>query len=641
METQPPRGRGAARRSADSARRRRFARTIDVRGRRIVVEPPEGLLELNERRDSGRVKIDIVTIFPAMVQAGLAEGVVGRAIGRRLLDVGVHDLRDFTTDRHRVVDDMPFGGGPGMVMKPEPLFAGGGGDSRPSAASRTRWCCCRRRAGGSRRRRRAVEPDCGTWCCCAAATRASTSGCARRWRPRSCRSATTCCRAANCRRWSIVDAVARLVPGVVGDEAVGGGGLVHARAAGLPALHAAGGVRGHGGARRCCCRGTTPRFGAGGGARRCGGRWSGGRICWTTAELDDEDASCCERDCCSERVTKGAVVMTADRDRREGAADRAAGDQVGRHRPRARQGARRRQGAHPDLRGDRHRHAPRRHARVLHRAQGVVRPGRGAHLPAALADRSTRSRSCASAKVRRAKLYFLRDLKGKAARMKEAEAATRLDADSAGPRPHGQSPRAMRTLENALRRYGFDRVAGVDEVGRGCLAGPVVAGAVVLDPDRYMPGVGRLQDGHRARARAALRRRSSRKRGRLGRRLRRPRRDRPHQHPSGVAAGDAAGRPGARSAARTACWWMRFASRICRWPSAAVIHGDRRCTAIAAASIVAKVTRDRHDATRCTPRPAIRIRSAQGLCDRRALDGRGAVWLFAVASAIVQAADAV
>jgi len=69
------------------------------------------------------MKVDIVTIFPAMVKAPLAEGVVGRAIGRGVIDVAVHDLRDFTTDRHRVVDDMPFGGGPGMVMKPEPFFA--------------------------------------------------------------------------------------------------------------------------------------------------------------------------------------------------------------------------------------------------------------------------------------------------------------------------------------------------------------------------------------------------------------------------------------------------------------------------------------------------------------------------------------
>jgi tRNA (guanine37-N1)-methyltransferase len=68
------------------------------------------------------VKIDIVTIFPKMVEAPLAEGIVARAIAKGVLDVRVHDLRDFTTDRHRVVDDMPFGGGPGMVLKPEPLF---------------------------------------------------------------------------------------------------------------------------------------------------------------------------------------------------------------------------------------------------------------------------------------------------------------------------------------------------------------------------------------------------------------------------------------------------------------------------------------------------------------------------------------
>jgi ribonuclease HII len=50
-------------------------------------------------------------------------------------------------------------------------------------------------------------------------------------------------------------------------------------------------------------------------------------------------------------------------------------------------------------------------------------------------------------------------------------------------------PRASRTIENDIRRLGFVHVAGVDEVGRGCLAGPVVAGAVVLDPDRYVPGI--------------------------------------------------------------------------------------------------------------------------------------------------------
>lgn len=65
---------------------------------------------------------DIITIFPAMVGRPLAEGVLGRAIERGTLDVKVRDLRDFTTDRHRVVDDVPYGGGPGMVLKPDPIF---------------------------------------------------------------------------------------------------------------------------------------------------------------------------------------------------------------------------------------------------------------------------------------------------------------------------------------------------------------------------------------------------------------------------------------------------------------------------------------------------------------------------------------
>jgi tRNA (guanine37-N1)-methyltransferase len=66
--------------------------------------------------------VDIVTIFPAMIEAPLAAGIVGRAIGRGTLDVKVRDLRDYTTDRHRVVDDVPYGGGPGMILKPDPIF---------------------------------------------------------------------------------------------------------------------------------------------------------------------------------------------------------------------------------------------------------------------------------------------------------------------------------------------------------------------------------------------------------------------------------------------------------------------------------------------------------------------------------------
>ena len=63
------------------------------------------------------------TIFPAVVEAPLPGSLLGRAIGAGVLDVRVHDLRQWSVDRHRTVDDAPFGGGPGMVMKPEPFFA--------------------------------------------------------------------------------------------------------------------------------------------------------------------------------------------------------------------------------------------------------------------------------------------------------------------------------------------------------------------------------------------------------------------------------------------------------------------------------------------------------------------------------------
>jgi tRNA (guanine37-N1)-methyltransferase len=68
------------------------------------------------------MRFDVVTIFPAMIERALEDGILGRAIERGAIAVTVHDLRNFTTDRHRVVDDVPYGGGPGMVMKPEPLF---------------------------------------------------------------------------------------------------------------------------------------------------------------------------------------------------------------------------------------------------------------------------------------------------------------------------------------------------------------------------------------------------------------------------------------------------------------------------------------------------------------------------------------
>ena len=149
----------------------------------------------------------------------------------------------------------------------------------------------------------------------------------------------------------------------------------------------------------------------------------------------------------------------------------------------------------------------------------------------------------------------------------------------------------MRTLENALRRVGFVHVAGVDEVGRGCLAGPVVAAAVVLHPDRPIPGV---SDSKLV---PAL------ERERLYDRILRhavawsvasadPEEiDRINIHQASLRAMQRA----ILSLAPLPDIVLVDAFRVPELPMAqrGVPHGDRRCSAIAAASIVAKVTRDR------------------------------------------------
>jgi ribonuclease HII len=150
---------------------------------------------------------------------------------------------------------------------------------------------------------------------------------------------------------------------------------------------------------------------------------------------------------------------------------------------------------------------------------------------------------------------------------------------------------AMRTLENALRRVGFVHVAGVDEVGRGCLAGPVVAAAVVLHPDKHIPGV---CDSKAVQAQ---------ERERLYDRIVK------HSVAWAVAEADPAEidrinihQASLRAMQRAVLALSPLpdivlvdAFRVPELPMAqrGVVHGDRRCSAIAAASIVAKVTRDR------------------------------------------------
>ncbi|HZZ19908.1 MAG TPA: tRNA (guanosine(37)-N1)-methyltransferase TrmD [Opitutaceae bacterium] len=68
-------------------------------------------------------RVDVLTLFPAMLDGFLAESILGRGVAAGLLSVYVHDVRAWTTDKHRTADDRPFGGGAGMVMKPEPVVA--------------------------------------------------------------------------------------------------------------------------------------------------------------------------------------------------------------------------------------------------------------------------------------------------------------------------------------------------------------------------------------------------------------------------------------------------------------------------------------------------------------------------------------
>jgi tRNA (guanine37-N1)-methyltransferase len=84
-------------------------------------------------------RVDVVTIFPALFEPFVRESILGAAVASGQVEVAVHDLRRWTTDRHQVVDDAPYGGGPGMVMKPEPLVAAIEALAGPKGPGRTAW----------------------------------------------------------------------------------------------------------------------------------------------------------------------------------------------------------------------------------------------------------------------------------------------------------------------------------------------------------------------------------------------------------------------------------------------------------------------------------------------------------------------
>ena len=131
---------------------------------RLVVEVPAGAVRARRRRLS-RCGVDVFTIFPTWSSDFAGQSLLGRASRNGLLDVRVHDLREHTTDVHRTVDDTPFGGGAGMVLRPEPVFAVGRGRRAAPAALPARARAAARfdqahgpGAGGSRGLLAAVRP---------------------------------------------------------------------------------------------------------------------------------------------------------------------------------------------------------------------------------------------------------------------------------------------------------------------------------------------------------------------------------------------------------------------------------------------------------------------------------------------------
>ena len=262
-----------------------------------------------------------------------------------------------------------------------------------------------------------------------------------------------------------------------------------------------------------------------------------------------------------------------------------------------------------------------RHPRDVHGAQDLRRHRRRAHLPAARAGRRPHRGSCAAVEVRRAKLYYLRDLRGKAARIEE-----RRDEDAASGARLSGSPRAASSRAGAVgsgdigvtttlelccealparsdagaRRSpaaapASRAVAGVDEAGRGCLAGPVVAAAVIPDPGPLDPR-GRRLEAARAPRRAPARRRD------------------PRRPPSALAVvavaadvidrinileatrlamREALARPRVRARTRRRRRDAAAAARPRRPAACRAGQGDAWSYAVACASIVAKVERDR------------------------------------------------
>ena len=217
------------------------------------------------------MRVDVFSIFPEWFAGPLEASLLGKARSEGRLDVRVHDPRDFTADRHRSVDDAPYGGGAGMVMAPGPLF------DAVEAVEPVRPLLLLSAAGRRFDQAFAAELAAGP----------GFSLICGRYEGVDQRVADHLCdgevsvgdfvlAGGEPAAAVVIDAVARLLPGVMGNRGVGGGGVLRRRAARVPAVHPAARVPGPPGARGAPVGGPRRGSPAGAGPRRSAARGPAG-----------------------------------------------------------------------------------------------------------------------------------------------------------------------------------------------------------------------------------------------------------------------------------------------------------------------------------------------------------------------------
>ena len=375
------------------------------------------------------MRIDIVTLFPGMVEPVVAESILGRARTRGLVDIRVVNLRDYAEGRHRITDDYQFGGGGGMVLKPEPLFAAvealrtpgarviltdprGRRFTQEVAAELTQVAHLILLAG----RYEGVDERVGAGLAdemISIGDYVLTGG--------------------ELPALVMADAVTRLMPGVLGAEGAAeresfASGLLEPPQYTRPEEFRGARVPG------VLLSGDHARIARWRRLQALYMTWRRRPDLLATATLDADEKHWIERFERGETLPDDGRALAKKRkkepsDGRDSAGRGRAHEEgpggvfARRSGARAREGHRGREGADAGLRGHRDPSPGRRAARLVHRAPHLLRGGRGAHVPARTRRGSSAWSVMRRGQVRRSKLYYLRSLAGKAARIKEKRAS--------------------------------------------------------------------------------------------------------------------------------------------------------------------------------------------------------------------------